>query len=93
MKKDSYAVINHLLITEKGTALGPQNKYFFSVDRRANKPEIKRAVQEIYKVKVVDVNTMNVRGKKRRVRFKQGKTSNWKKAVVTLAEGQSIEIA
>ena len=91
--KDCYSVIKHLLITEKGTTLGPQNKYLFSVDRKANKPDIKRAVQEIYKVKVTSVNTMHVSGKKKRVRFKEGKTASWKKAVVTLAEGQSIEIA
>ena len=91
--KDPYAVIKHLLITEKGSKLAPQNKYLFSVDKKANKIDIKAAVQEIYKVKVRDVNTMHVRGKKRRVRFKQGRTASWKKAIVTLAEGQSIEIA
>ena len=91
--KDCYAVIKHLLITEKGTSLGAQNKYLFSVDRKANKVDIKRAVQEIYKVKVKSVNTMHVSGKKKRVRFKEGKTASWKKAIVTLAPGQSIEIA
>ncbi len=91
--KDCYSVIKHLLITEKGTVLGTQNKYLFSVDRKANKVDIKLAVQEIYKVKVTAVNTMNVSGKKKRVRFKEGKTASWKKAIVTLAPGQSIEIA
>ncbi len=91
--KDCYSVIKHLLITEKGTVLGAQNKYLFSVDRKANKVDIKMAVQEIYKVKVTAVNTMNVSGKKKRVRFKEGKTASWKKAIVTLAPGQSIEIA
>ena len=91
--KDCYSVIKHLLITEKGTGLGTQNKYLFSVDRKANKVDIKMAVQEIYKVKVTAVNTMNVSGKKKRVRFKEGRTASWKKAIVTLAPGQSIEIA
>ena len=91
--KDCYFVIKHLLITEKGTGLGTQNKYLFSVDRKANKVDIKRAIQEIYKVNVTAVNTMNVSGKKKRVRFKEGKTASWKKAVVTLAPGQTIEIA
>ena len=81
-----------MLITEKGTKLGPFNKYFFSVDIKANKLEIKKAIEDIYKVKVNDVNTMKVRGKKKRVRFQEGRTSNWKKAIVTLAQGQSIDI-
>lgn len=89
---DPYSIVKHMLITEKGTGLGPVNKYLFSVDVNANKPEIKKAIEEIYKVKVADVNTMHMRGKKKRVRFKQGRTANWKKAVVTLAKGQSIEI-
>ncbi|MEA3560635.1 MAG: 50S ribosomal protein L23 [Candidatus Omnitrophota bacterium] len=90
--KDSYSIVRYMLITEKSTKLGPFNKYFFSVDVKANKLEIKKAVEDIYKVKVNDVNTMKVRGKKKRVRFQEGRTSNWKKAIVTLAEGQSIEI-
>lgn len=89
--KDPYSVIKHPLITEKGAGLNPQNKYLFSVDIKANKPEIKKAIEEIYKVKVAKVNTMKVCGKKRRVRFQEGRTSNWKKAVVTLAEGEKIE--
>lgn len=91
--KDPYSIVKYPVITEKGTQLGPQNKYLFSVDIKANKIEIKKAIEEIYKVKVARVNTMKVRGKKRRVRFQEGKTPDWKKAIVTLAEGQSIELA
>ncbi len=91
--KDAYSIVKYPVITEKGTQLGPQNKYLFSVDIKANKIEIKKAIEEIYKVKVARVNTMKVRGKKRRVRFQEGKTPDWKKAIVTLAEGQSIELA
>ncbi len=91
--KDPYSIIKYPLITEKGTKVAPQNKYLFSVDIRANKPEIKKAIEEIYKVEVAKVNTMKVRGKKRRVRFQEGKTPDWKKAIVTLAEGQKIELA
>lgn len=87
-----YKIIRTLLHTEKGTALGPFNKYIFEVDTRANKLEIKKAVEEIYKVKVEKVNTMVMPGKWRKVRFKPGKTPDWKKAVVTLREGNRIEI-
>lgn len=91
--KDPYSIIKYPLITEKGTQLGPQNKYLFSVDIKANKPEIKKAIEEIYKVKVIGVNTMIVGGKKRKVRFQEGKRPDWKKAIVTLAEGERIELA
>jgi large subunit ribosomal protein L23 len=79
--------------TEKGTQMGSLNKYVFSVDTRATKLQIKDAVEKIYKVKVSGVNTINVPGKLRRVRYKAGYTSDWKKAVVTLAPGSKIEIA
>lgn len=87
-----YKVIRSLLHTEKGTVIAPFNKYIFEVDGRANKVEIKKAVEDIYKVKVRKVNTMIVPGKWRRVRFKPGKTPDWKKALVTLQEGQKIDI-
>ena len=89
--KDPYDVVKSLLRTEKGTSIEPLNKYLFSVDIKANKIEIKKAVEELYKVKVSKVNTMKVRGKMRRVRYKEGKTSDWKKAIITLKEGSKIE--
>jgi large subunit ribosomal protein L23 len=70
----------------------PQRKYLFHVDRRANKIEVKKAVEEIYKVKVQSVNTSIVRAKQKRVRQELGKTTPWKKAVVTLKEGHKIEV-
>jgi large subunit ribosomal protein L23 len=85
-------IVKNILITEKGSYMGPQNKYLFVVNRSANKIEIKKAVEEIYKVKVADVNTLMMRGKKRRIRFVEGKKSDWKKAIVTLQQGQRIEI-
>ena len=91
--KDHYNVIKSLMRTEKSTFLSPLNQYLFMVDKKANKIDIKRAVQGIYKVKVKDVNTIKVRGKKRRVRFKEGRTRDWKKAVVTLKSGYTIEVA
>jgi large subunit ribosomal protein L23 len=67
------------------------NQYTVMADPRANKTQIKQAVQELFKVKVVKINTLNVRGKPRRQRTKQaGQTSNWKKAIVTLKDGDKI---
>ena len=90
---DNYKVINSLLRTEKGTGQSGTGKYFFSVKRDANKIQIKSAVQDIYKVKVLSVNTALMPGKKKRVRQQLGKTPDWKKAVVTLKEGQKIDLA
>jgi large subunit ribosomal protein L23 len=90
--KTAYDVIKTLVRTEKGTWLEPQRKYLFEVYASANKIEIKKAVEEIYKVKVQDVNTAIVRGKLKTVRREVGQTPNWKKAVVTLKEGQKIEV-
>lgn len=69
-------------------------KYVFIVDREANKREIAEALEEIYqekKIKVVDVNTLNVKGKQRRVRGRLGKTASFKKAIITLEEGDSLD--
>ncbi|MDD5206383.1 MAG: 50S ribosomal protein L23 [Desulfobacterales bacterium] len=89
---DMYQVIKKPLITEKGTLLKEQmNKISLRVDRKANKVEIRRAVEVLFKTEVVDVQTMNVRGKKRRMGRSVGKRPDWKKAVVTLAPGKSIE--
>jgi large subunit ribosomal protein L23 len=90
--KDIYGIIEKPLITEKsvdGAAIG---KYTFRVSKDANKIEIADAVEKIFNVKVRDVNTMTVKGKKKRVRYKMGRTSDWKKAIVTLEPGNTIEI-
>ena len=86
-------VVKELLRTEKGTLAGVQRKYFFKVDSRATKPEIRRSVEEIFKVKVQAVHTAIVPGKPRRVGARWGWKPNWKRAVVTLAEGSKIEVA
>ena len=88
-----YDVINTLVRTEKGSRLEPQRKYLFRVAPKANKTEIKKAVEEIYKVKVQGVNTFIMRGKLKRVRTQLGKTPDWKKAIVTLKDGQKIDLA
>ena len=79
--------------TEKNTAAQvKENKYVFKVSTGANKVEIKRAVEEIYKVKVDKVNTVNILGKRRKVRVAEGKRPDWKKAIVKLAQGDTIEV-
>ncbi|MCX7981558.1 MAG: 50S ribosomal protein L23 [Syntrophales bacterium] len=90
---EPYDVIKKVLLTEKSTmAKEAMNKYTFAVDRRANKIDIARAVEVLFKVKVIDVHTMNFEGKKKRIGRIIGRRPNWKKAVVTLAEGSRIEI-
>ena len=86
-------VIIKPLVTEKSTHLQQtRNAYAFQVHRNANKPEIKKAVEAIYNVKVVAVRTMNRKGKPRRSRHKMAKTSDWKRAVVVLEENSRIEL-
>jgi large subunit ribosomal protein L23 len=89
---NTFEVIKTVRLTEKGTRQGEKyNQYTVVADRRANKAEIRQAVQELFKVKVTRVNTLNVRGKLRRQRTTQaGQTSNWKKAIVTLKAGDKI---
>ena len=83
-------VIIQPIITEKATELKEQHKYFFKVDKRANKTLVSDAVERLYNVKVTDCNIINVRGKKKRVRYKEGFTSGYKKAIVTLKKGDSL---
>jgi len=85
-------IIKNIVRTEKGAAVLTQNKYIFEVGSKANKIDIAKAVEGIYKVKVIKVNTMKVRGKKKRIRYKQGLTPDWKKVVVTLKSGDKIDI-
>ena len=85
-------VIKTARLTEKGTRQGEKyNQYTVVADRRANKQQIKRAVEELFKVRVVRVNTMNVPGKLRRQRTPAaGQNPDWKKAIVTLQQGDKI---
>lgn len=88
--KAIYDVIKKPCLTEKGNVLQEmQNKVVFEVDTRANKIEIKKAVEKLFNVSVKKVATSNVQGKQKRVGAKSmGRTSNWKKAYITLAEGK-----
>jgi large subunit ribosomal protein L23 len=89
---DTYNIIKRPLRTEKSVADGEAtNSYHFEVDLRANKIQIKKAVEKHFDVKVQDVRTIVRKGKTRRVRFKLGRTKDWKKAVVTLKEGSTID--
>ena len=91
--KTSYDILRNILRTEKGSGMLDSNKYQFRVARDANKIQIKQAVEDVYNVKVVKVNTIKMHGKWKRLRYQAGKTPDWKKAVITLKEGDKIEIA
>lgn len=92
--KDIFQVIKTIQLSEKATLLTEQNnQYVFKVDRRANKLEIKEAVQKLFGKTVVAVRTANYQGKKKRERRADfGRTPHWKKAFVKLAEGESIDL-
>ena len=90
---DMYYIIKRALLTEKSAAAKDENnKYVFEVDPRANKIEITNAVERLFKVKVIDVHVMNMRGKKKRIGKIVGQKKDWKKAVITLAPGNRIEM-
>ena len=92
MKRDPRTIILEPVITEKTTRRREvKNEVTFKVARNANKVEIRRAVEELFDVSVVGVRTMNVAGKVKRLGRYEGKRAAWKKAIVTLKEGQSIE--
>ncbi len=89
---DARDIIVRPVVTEKSTDLMADNKYTFRVNIRANKTEIKQAVEQIFKVKVRQVNTSRVHGKLRRMGRTEGHRPDWKKAIVTLEPGHSIEV-
>jgi large subunit ribosomal protein L23 len=89
-----YSIIKAALVTEKSNRDIALGKYSFKVAKEANKIEIAKAIEKIYKVKVKKVSTEIVKGKAKKIRWDQpGKTSSWKKAVVTLKKGYQIEIS
>jgi len=94
MKTDPYYIVKGPVVTEESTLqMDTRNQYAFRVDPRANKTQIRDALETIFNVKVVSINTMNYRGKRvgRRPRAR-GKRADWKKAIVTLREGDKIDI-
>jgi len=87
-----YDIIRRPVITEKSTAASEHNKVIFQVAPSATKPQIKAAVEALFKVKVKAVNTLNRRGKNKRFRGIPGQTTGYKRAIVTLVEGQMIDV-
>ena len=90
--KDPREVIIRPVITEGSYDMMEDNVYTFEVAKTANKVEIRQAIEALFNVHVVKVNTLNVKSKPKRVRQQPGRTRTWKKAMVTLAEGDSIEL-
>jgi large subunit ribosomal protein L23 len=90
MKKGE--IILNPIITEKSTALQELGKYCFKVNPRANKKEIMESVRDVFNVEPISCTIMNMKGKRKRERYKIGYTSSWKKAIVTLKEGDKIEL-
>jgi large subunit ribosomal protein L23 len=92
--KDSFDQIQTVILTEKATLLSEKhNQYVFRVNPSANKLEIKRAIELLFKKTVLDVNTANFAGKKKRERTANfGRRAHWKKAVVTLKEGEKLDL-
>ena len=89
---ESYAIIRSPVITEKATMMTGHRQYAFRVPLEATKPEIKSAIENLFKVKVTAVNTLRQEGKKKVFRGRRGQRSDYKKAMVTLAEGQTIDV-
>ena len=92
MSRHAIDIVKRPLLTEKGTALGEHGQYVFEVARSARKDEIKAAVEELYSVKVVSVNTMVRRSPLRRTKWRYVPHTETKRAIVRLKEGQAIEL-
>ncbi len=88
-----YDVIQRPLVTEKTTAAAEQNKVVFEISPSATKNDVKKAVESIFKVSVLKVNTINVEGKAKKFRGRDGRRSDFRKAIVTLAAGSTIDFA
>ncbi len=90
---NDHDIIQTASLTEKSTLMSDkQNKYVFRVNPRANKIQIKQAIERLFQKKVLNVNTSNYAGKEKRVRGPLGRRAHWKKAIVTLKEGEKIDL-
>ena len=89
---DIFHLIKYPIVTEKATLVGQDNKYIFAVSKHANKFQIKEALENIYKVKVISVSVINIHPKKKRTKYVEGYKSSYKKAIVTLREGDKIAV-
>ncbi len=92
IRESMYDIIRAPVVTEKSTQGSEYNQVTFRVSPNATKPQIKRAVEELFSVKVTKVNTLNMKGKVKMFKGRRGKRADYKKAIVTLAEGNSIDI-
>ncbi len=90
--RNPFDIIKTARITEKGTALSEKGKYVFEVDRKATKQEIREAIKVLFKKTVVAVRTLNVHGKNKRTRYGAGRQASWKKAIITLKEGEKLDL-
>lgn len=88
----AHQIVLKPLVTEKAVDQQHQNKYWFAVQVTANKTQIRKAIEEIYQVHVRQVHTLRVGGKERRIRYKMFEMPDWKKAAVTLAPGERIDV-
>jgi len=92
MHNDPYKLVKRLMITEKNMDMNPFNKYVFEVDKAANKVEISKAIAKLFNVTVLSVNTMKTKGEVKRFGTRSVKRKPTKKAIVTIAAGQSIDL-
>lgn len=92
MRNDPYQIVKRLVITEKNMDMNPLNKYVFEVEKNANKVEIAKAVSSLFNVNVLSVNTIRTKGETKRFGSRSLKRKPTKKAIVSIAEGQSIEL-
>ncbi len=92
LNKDPRDILIRPIISEKSYSLMDQGKYTFEVDPRSNKTEIKIAVEQVFGVKVVSVNTINRKGKTRRTRYGLGKRKDVKRAIVTVGDGEALDV-
>ncbi len=88
----AFQVLKRPCNTEKGTNLQALNQYVFEIDLKANRKEVKKAIEELYGVKVLKVNIINFAGKQRKYGRSKGRTKAWKKAMVTLRQGDTIKL-
>tara|TARA_B100000161_G_C33218859_1_gene267520 strand:- start:141 stop:431 length:291 start_codon:yes stop_codon:yes gene_type:complete len=89
--KNLYNIIKFPVVTEKSTKISENNQFVFKVDIDTSKDEVKKAIEKIFKVKVKSVNTINVKGKKKVFKGTKGKRSDYKKAVITLLKGETLD--
>ena len=89
--KNLYNIIKFPVVTEKSTKISENNQFVFKVDIDTSKEEVKKAIEKIFKVKVKSVNTINVKGKKKVFKGTKGKRSDYKKAVITLIKGETLD--